>query len=416
MLITSAAVHPLATVDPDAPLDDLTWLDEVVEGARVVGIGEGAHYTREFLLLRHRVLRYLVSRHGFTAFAMESGFTEGWRVNQWVHGGPGDLDDLLATAITSLMGIWAPVRAQLEWMRSAGVPFYGIDLSGSNGSVVSCLDALAAVGVEVDPALRATAVSISATSSFTALESFQAYTSLPQSERDAFTAALADLVRAVRECRESIVERFDEHLYERTTRTAELAVRIDSVVRRSAEQDLAASLRERDAGMAENVAWVLDREPRVVLAGHNVHLQHWPAALMGADPAPPLGQDLANRFGDEYRVIGTTSGTGRTLSTGEDFYAGPLFSDLPPPPPGTVDAVLDDLSEGPIAVVTSRLTEDEKATIRAAGEQRLGPDTLPIDAVAAFDALVHVPTVSAAPADPGALTRSPSEVRAAFAR
>ncbi|MGH2887976.1 MAG: erythromycin esterase family protein, partial [Solirubrobacteraceae bacterium] len=76
--LSGEAVRPLATLDPDAPLDDLDWLGEAVGDARVVAIGESAHYSREFLLLRHRLLRYLVERHGFGAYALESGFPEGW--------------------------------------------------------------------------------------------------------------------------------------------------------------------------------------------------------------------------------------------------------------------------------------------------------------------------------------------------
>ncbi|MBV8932074.1 MAG: erythromycin esterase family protein, partial [Kutzneria sp.] len=71
------AIRPLRTLDPAAPLDDLAWLDEAVGDARVVAIGESAHYNHESYLLRHRLLRYLVERHGFTAYATESGFTEG---------------------------------------------------------------------------------------------------------------------------------------------------------------------------------------------------------------------------------------------------------------------------------------------------------------------------------------------------
>ena len=65
---------------------------------------------------------------------MESGFVEGWRVNDWVHGGD-ELSELLATGITFLMGLVIPMR-NLEWMRehnrSAARPvsFYGVDLAG----------------------------------------------------------------------------------------------------------------------------------------------------------------------------------------------------------------------------------------------------------------------------------------------
>jgi erythromycin esterase len=48
-----------------------------VGDARVMAIGESAHYNREFFQLRHRVLGYLAERHHFTAYLQESGFVEG---------------------------------------------------------------------------------------------------------------------------------------------------------------------------------------------------------------------------------------------------------------------------------------------------------------------------------------------------
>ena len=88
--LTGAAVQPMTTLDPEAPLDDLDWLDEVIGDARVVAIGESSHYNAENFQLHHRVLRYLVERHGFSAYAKESGFTEGWLVDAWVRGGTGE--------------------------------------------------------------------------------------------------------------------------------------------------------------------------------------------------------------------------------------------------------------------------------------------------------------------------------------
>ena len=130
--LSNAAVMPLRSLDPAAPLDDLEWLDEAIGDARVVAIGETAHGTKEFYQLRHRLLRYLVERHGFDAYAMESGFVEGWRVNDWVHGGDDELSQVQATGITYLMGLVIQMRTHLEWMRDHNrnaarpVSFYGI--------------------------------------------------------------------------------------------------------------------------------------------------------------------------------------------------------------------------------------------------------------------------------------------------
>jgi erythromycin esterase len=99
---------PLRTLDPDpvVPLDDLAWLDQVIGDSRVVAIGESAQYTREFFQLRHGLLRHLVERHGFSAYAMESGFVEGWLVDAWVRGGQDELGQVMANGMTSLMGLW----------------------------------------------------------------------------------------------------------------------------------------------------------------------------------------------------------------------------------------------------------------------------------------------------------------------
>ncbi|MFD0662204.1 erythromycin esterase family protein [Thermocatellispora tengchongensis] len=133
--LSAAAVIPLCTLDPAAALDDLEWLDETIGNARVVAIGESAHYNRESYELRHRLLRYLTERHGFGAYAMETGYTEGWQADAWVRGGNDDrLGEVMAGGLTSLMGLWRQMGSHLEWMRrhnaSAERPvgFYGIDL------------------------------------------------------------------------------------------------------------------------------------------------------------------------------------------------------------------------------------------------------------------------------------------------
>ena len=125
--LTAHAI-PLATLDPAAPLDDLEPLADLLRGARVVAVGESAHFLREYTVLRHRLLRFLVERGGFTAFGLESGFSEGRTVDAWVSGGPGDLEAVSRTGITNRMGHGAELRKQLRWIRAAGVPYVGLDV------------------------------------------------------------------------------------------------------------------------------------------------------------------------------------------------------------------------------------------------------------------------------------------------
>lgn len=102
--LSTKAVRLLRTLGPERPQEDLAWLDEAIGDARVVAIGENAHSNRESYQLCHRLTRYLVEQHGFGAYAMESGFVEGWPADDWVSGGQGRPGHVLANGMTSLMG------------------------------------------------------------------------------------------------------------------------------------------------------------------------------------------------------------------------------------------------------------------------------------------------------------------------
>jgi erythromycin esterase len=424
--LSNAAVLPLRTLDPAGPLDDLQWLDEAIGDARVVAIGESAHYNRESYQLRHRLLRYLAERHGFSAYAMESGFAEGWLADNWVRGGEDQLGRVLANGVTSLMGVWTQMSAHLQWMRQHNrtaarpVGFYGIDLGGSNASLLPGLDAVTAYlaqadpEFQVDPSIRETAATYAAASAFSAPAAIATYTNLPPETRDALTAGLAELAARMTGRRLDYLRQTTADAYERALRSLSLTVTLDSVARVMTRGDQESVMVNRDAAIADTVEWILRREDRIVLAAHNGHIQRWPGTLPGMSPVPPMGLHLADRLGADYLVIGTTSGTGQTLNTGADFYTGTLFTELKPPQPGSLDALMAASGDEPFATDLRRLSPADDAAVRAVSQQRFGSFYSDLNPMDAYDVIVHLPHVTAAEPDPAALACSPHEVQEAF--
>ncbi|GLW11264.1 hypothetical protein Misp01_63920 [Microtetraspora sp. NBRC 13810] len=427
--LTGAAVFPLRTLDPAGPLDDLGWLDEAIGDARVVAIGESAHYNREFFQLRHRLLRYLVERHGFGAYAMETGFVEGRAVRDWVEGGEGRLGDVMANGMTSLMGLWTQMRDHLEWMREHNrtaahpVGFYGVDLPGSVVSLLPGLDAVLGYLAEADPdfradpGLRETARVFAAPSAFSAPAAVAAYGDLPPGAGDALTAGLAGLAERMAGRRPEYLRRTTAEAYEHALRALRVTVALDGVVRALSGGDRQSAMSGREAAIADTVEWILRREERIVLAAHNGHIQRWPGVLPGMPPVTPMGMRLADRLGEGYLVIGTTSGTGQILNTGADFYTGTFFTAMEAPRPGSLDALMAASHDGPFATDLRRLAPADAAAVRAASRMRAGigdfySDVSPQDA---FDVIVHLPHVTAADPDEAALAHAPGEVREAFA-
>ncbi|NUR87956.1 MAG: erythromycin esterase family protein, partial [Nonomuraea sp.] len=191
---------PLEHLDPDAPLEDLEPLRELVGDARVVAVGENSHFIAEFSLLRRRILRFLAERCGFTVLAFEYGFSEAFALDAWARGqgADGDLAALLAGTIP--VGVEEPLR----WIRAhnAGaatpVRFAGIDIPAAGGSLLPALEPVAAYLREVDTeALAALQEAMRIAGSFagaSAASAAPAWTRLPAAEQDALSAILLRLL------------------------------------------------------------------------------------------------------------------------------------------------------------------------------------------------------------------------------
>ncbi len=134
-----AAAHalPVTTVEAAADDSDLLPLKSVIGAARVVAYGEPAHGVHEPLVFRNRLFRFLVERMGFTAIALETGFSESISARSFVENGEGDAETTARTGLGFSRNL--EDRELIQWMReynatasSAGhrkIRLYGIDIT-----------------------------------------------------------------------------------------------------------------------------------------------------------------------------------------------------------------------------------------------------------------------------------------------
>ncbi|HEY6373721.1 MAG TPA: erythromycin esterase family protein [Candidatus Sulfotelmatobacter sp.] len=101
--------------------------------ARIVGLGEATHGTREFFQLKHRMIEFLANQEGFTKFSIEANLPEAYRLNDFVLHGRGDPKQLLRG-----MHFWTwdteEVLDMILWMREFNrsgrgrIEFTGFDM------------------------------------------------------------------------------------------------------------------------------------------------------------------------------------------------------------------------------------------------------------------------------------------------
>ncbi|MGK5627468.1 erythromycin esterase family protein [Streptomyces sp. URMC 123] len=318
---------------------DLQPLKKVLDGVRIVGLGEATHGTREFFQLKHRLLEFLVTELGFSALAMEASASAAPDVDAYVRHGVGD-----AAQVLDGLGFWTwrthEVLAMIEWMRDYNrgrqedrkVRFIGIDPQ-------QCSSSLAVI----DSFLHRTAPD-RATGLLSPLRVLA--TAYPGSRPDPQRRLVLDAEEVLAYLRKLGPDAAD------ALRHAQVLVRAADLVTRARhhadpEQTVFAA---RDRYMADAVGTILeDPSAKVALWAHNGHITK--SRHGGAVPA--LGQHLHSRYGDAYYALGLLFGSGAFRA--RRIWPGPwsrprssaaVTNRIGPARPGTIEAQLATANPG----------------------------------------------------------------------
>ena len=143
-----------ATADAGHGFEDLEPLRDIVGDARIVGLGEGTHGTREYFKMKHRLTEFLATEMGFTIFSIEASTPEAYEVNDYVARGAGDPKKLIGG-----MYFWTwnteEVLDMVRWMRGFNesdrghIDFTGFDMQTPDVAMEIVQDFLR----DVDPTL-----------------------------------------------------------------------------------------------------------------------------------------------------------------------------------------------------------------------------------------------------------------------
>lgn len=328
------AASPFDRVDPADNLDDLEPLRGLVGDARIVSLGEATHGTREFFQMKHRVLRFLVERMGFTAFAIEATWPEANRLDRYVRTGEGDPAVLL-----SGLYFWTwntdEVLQLIQWMRryneaGGSVGFYGFDMQYPGMAIDNVARFVAAVdrGASAEFAQRYECLARYANDASGRSPS-PGYSAQAGAYRD---ACLQDLrwVQDTLNSRRASYEAASSALeWARAVQSARVAIQYE---------EMSSNRRSRDLAMADNAKWLLDQLPaggKIVLWAHNGHVSTSSSATMGWALREMFGQAMVvmgfsfaqgtfnavGVSGSTYTALGPHTVSGPKYDSYEEYFS-----------------------------------------------------------------------------------------------
>ncbi len=304
-------------INGDALIDDVRDLDpikSVVGDARIVGFGESQHHVAEFSQMRSRLFRFLVNEMNFTTFVFECGVIEAKVAHDYVLGLHDDADAAFVP-IESSFSMWRGLQDLLHWMRdynrSAGnarkLRFYGMDGSrrwvSTRKAVTFVCDYLDQVNPDHAQVVRDELLPLAET-----IDLKNAGESSTEAVR-ALVHGLVDLAGHLQIEQMHYIDRSTFEAFDWAHRASLIARQIGTILSAThADPENGQRYRRniRDAGMATELKWILEREgpdARLLVGAHNVHLQK--AFARGGRPTAGQHLSLEMPAGDLVMIAAT---------------------------------------------------------------------------------------------------------------
>ncbi|GCE18236.1 erythromycin esterase family protein [Dictyobacter kobayashii] len=277
---------------------DLQPFADIVGSARIVACGEATHGTHEFFTLKHRLLEFLVKEKGFTLFAIEEGWVEAQRINEFVCHGHGDPLSLLdglrfwTWKTQEMLDIIYWMRLYNERRGSApAIQFCGIDMQSYDLAMQNVL----AFVLQVDPAAAEELTELYGT-----FLEFADHPSLYCNEP----------VQVKQTCQLQIQRAYSllsqrRPIYERLSSSSEFEYALHSarIVIQAEEMFSSFNYELRDCFMAENAIWHVDQATpgaKMFIWTHNGHA----AAPLGNEQRRFMGTYLSEHYEEAFLSIG----------------------------------------------------------------------------------------------------------------
>ena len=296
---------PLKNVEVSEETKDLRNLKKALAGVRVVGLGEATHGSREFFLVKHRLLAFLVKEMDFTHFAIEGSQSGARAINDYVLHGKGSGAVALAG-----MNFWQwnteEVAALIEWMRNYNqtvadekkVQFIGFDFQGNAPAVKEMLHFLQKVAPErvagAETILQPLVLPVDP-----AKPTYIQYYTFSKTRKDSVIQQVAQLQDFVKT---------NQRSFEEKTSSSDVALALQNmlllhqfVITYNTPgydiKDPESGLAMRDRYMAKNLGKVLSTrsENKVIVWSHNEHVKR---------DAYNMGYYLSEQLGEAYYAIG----------------------------------------------------------------------------------------------------------------
>ena len=312
---------PVKTTEPGGSDADLQPLESIVGNASIVGLGEETHGTHEFITMKARVVEFLITHMGFMTFIMENNWGASHLVDAYINGGQGEIGNVMQVG---LFTSWQTQEYKdlIAWMRAYNanpahttkIHFLGMDIQGDS---LDEFDAVEHYIKMVDPQQMARVQNLYAgilTDSFP--NPYATYPSLDAATKQRYQDQAQQVYDLLKVHQQAYESRSSPQAFALALQNARVIVQFATYVNANTSSEGLARYIQRDAFMAENVAWLHDHlagpSPKLIVWAHDGHIannrSYYPA--YAPQGTKNLGGFLRTWYKDSYLSIAASLSRG----------------------------------------------------------------------------------------------------------
>lgn len=322
------------------PLESLTaplsagatrTLQTAIGSARLIGIGESRHDTREQLLMKSLLVRTLIERSQFRVLILEESVPHVIALDRYVTQGEGELSELMNELAGWYLWDTEEMQATIAWVRRYNrtreptdmVRIFGMDITAPLPGVREVLARLEAAGVPSPVDAHSLRLGLQEGDDW--LQTQQRYAALPATERAELARSYDRLIETLTRHQDEVVESSSESEYRQALSFAEVG-RAGNAFFSSHDLREGGKIRERAmADIALEIVHEVQSGKKAIIWAHNLHVAKGPFSMpaLGEGTFGPMGVHLHDELGAQYLAIGGTFGNGgygASLPPGERVF------------------------------------------------------------------------------------------------
>jgi erythromycin esterase len=316
---------------------DLQFLKPLLQGRRVVQLGESSHGVREFNLSKARLVRFLHQEMGYDVVAFESNLHDCWQTSR--QGVSLSAQNMMRECIFAvwhaqeLVPLFTYIRAQSSSARPLVLAGFDVQPTGRGAMARSRPELLHEVIAKVDPQYAAHVRTVAADQVDRYITNVLAFVNYLRAHSDSLIGEYRGMEDFLTQHQAALAAHFPAD--PEKPRVALAAARSARVfLQQYSNDDVAERVRIRDEGMADNVDYLLDvlyPGKKVIVWGHNGHI----AEASPPGELPAMGAYLHGRRGAELYTVGLFMYRGQAALNNRDVY-----TVISPHLPGSLESIL----------------------------------------------------------------------------